>query len=283
VTTTPQATPKDDLPTKDFSELSCAIVCLRKWYARHWLNLVPLQASAAPNFGIWIHKALDEMYKNDWSIDAALEQWAKAQLLPDEKRTSAIGELILKAYHLEYVSQRMEVLHNEVQWFLPVSRRGWDFTLHGRIDRIVRRRDQIWCMDHKTTTRLGATYFEQFHPNLQVAFYTKAGFAYFDDIAGMIMDAIFVGKNRNFARDYVVLPKGELELQFAEGLEHAVEVLEMEKALKERPEEWRTICRRSMISEACSSWSGCEYRDLCRWDFAEPIIEAEFKVEPWLP
>jgi len=269
------------VPSKDFSELSCYIVCPRKWYARHWLDLVSNRKSAAPTFGIWIHRALDVMFKSGWDLEAALDEWNKAELATDSLRTSALGIAILKAYHLEYVSSGVESLHNEVQWVVPVSIDGFEFTLHGRIDRIVKQHGLVWCMDHKTTTRLGATYFEQYNPNLQVALYMNASQEYFGDINGMIIDAIFVGKNRNFQRDPVALPKGELDLQFAEGLEWARRVISTERALKEHPDQWRTICPRAMITEACSSWSGCEYRPLCRWNFHEAIVEAEFHKEPW--
>jgi len=273
----------DELPSKDFSEISSYVVCERKWYARHWLNLVPIEMSAAPAFGISMHKAWNEMYKSGWDLDAALAVWNAESFGPDSLRTQGLGETILRAYHSEYLTQPLKILHNEIQWFLPITRRGMTFTLHGRIDRIVEYQDRIWCMDHKTTTRLGATYFEQFNPNMQVAFYTKAGAEYFDDIAGMIIDAAFVGKQQRFQRDIIKVNPRELDMQFEEGLEWAVRVLRTEEALKACPEEWRTICPRAMISEACSSWAGCEYRSLCRWDFAQAIIDIEYKKEPWRP
>ncbi len=273
----------DSIPAKDFTEMSSFIVCRRKWYARHWLNLVPLEASSALQFGIGIHAALDVLYKSDWDLDAAVECWREQHILPDVKRTSGVGELLIREYHDVYINQDMEALHNEVRWTLPVEYKGYEFNLMGRIDRVIRQFKKIWIMDHKTTTRLGATYFEQFNPNFQVSIYTKAGLEYFGEIAGMMIDAMFVGKTQRFQRDIVTIHPDELERRYLECLEWVIMALDVEAKLREKPEEWRTICPRAMIPEACSSWSGCEYRDLCRWDFAQAIIDAEFKEDEWIP
>lgn len=268
---------------KDFTEVSSFIVCPRKWYARHWLNLVPLEASSAPQFGIGIHAAFDTLYKSNWDLDAALEVWKGHTLISDANRTRGVGELLIRGYYKEYLSQPLVALHNEVRWLLPIKHKGLEFSLCGRIDRVVKQFDKVWIMDHKTTSRLGAFYFEQFNPNLQVVFYTKAGKEYFGDIAGMIIDAVFVGKTQRFQRDVVTMNPKELEMRYAEGLEWIYRMLMVEQELAEKPDEWRTICPRAMVTECCSAWSGCEYKDLCRWDFAQAIIDAEFRVEEWKP
>ncbi len=99
-----------ELPDPEYERWKKSKVCRRKWYARHWLNLVPLEASSALQFGIAIHAALDVLYKSDWDLDAAITCWREQPLAPDVKRTSGVGELIIREYHDVYINQDMEAL-----------------------------------------------------------------------------------------------------------------------------------------------------------------------------
>jgi len=264
----------------DYIELCSFVLCKRKWYARHFLSIVPKAARPPLDFGIALHEALDVMYQTKFDLEAVLEKWHSLKFEADMKRTSMVGELMLKSYHTQYCEQNMEALHHEVIWELPFDH----FNLCGRMDRVVQWHDGLWIMDHKTSSRMGATYFEQFNPHMQVSMYLHAGRQYFgDDVRGFIADALFVGKTNKNQRDVVTIGEEELSQRMDEVLHHSYELVDTETSLKEKPAMWRTTCPRAMITETCSAWGCCEYRDLCRYGYKPKFIEAQFRKEVWTP
>lgn len=266
----------------DYTEMSTYILCPTKWYLRHYCNLVPKRQHAALPFGIAIHAALDAMYQNDFSLDAAMDEWSKAELVPDEKRTSGCGELILRAYHKYYLHQPLKPLHNEVVWELPLD--NLPITLCGRIDRVVQWGPTVYVMDHKTTSALGATFFEQFSPNAQIAMYIHAArnFGY-PDVNALIVDAIFVGKTQNFMRNIIGIVPRDLATMISEVTRWAESILQTEKELQAGVPR-SVACPRTMTPETCTfKWGRCPYRELCIWNYDPARIEADYREEPWIP
>jgi len=268
--------PKGSRDFLDYTELSSYVRCKRLWYYRHWMDIVPIRTPVALLFGQHIHAALNEMYENGFSLDAALDYWNKITLPSDTVRTKLLGERILSAYHEHYKNQQIKVLHSEVSWALPYA----DVVFGGRMDRIVSWYDDIYVMDHKTTTQLGSTYFNQYDPHFQLAIYVRAAKEYFPNTIGAMVDAIFVGKNQRFRRDVVEFTKTSyLESLFQDAVRHARDLLWTRRLLSKTDDP--SLCPRSCIPEACAAWGGCPYRELCRTDVDSRVLEVMYRKEEW--
>ena len=276
-------TTADGVRRVDFTELCSFILCKRKWYTRHILNLIPRTPRPPLSFGVALHEAWDTMYQTEFDFDAVMARWKELEFEEDVKRTKFTGELILKAYYKKYKDQcsYMKAIHHEVIWELPFNQ----LVLCGRMDRIVEWQGGLWVMDHKTTSRLGASYFEQYNPHAQVTMYLYAAQQYFgvEKVRGFIVDAAFVGKSNKNQRDIITMTQVEIDERMDEILTHAYELITVEKALEQKPEAWKTICPRAMITEACSAWGACEYRDLCRYGFDPKFMKTQFKEDFWTP
>lgn len=283
----PHLTKEDNLAI-DNTIISSLLTCKRKWFYRHFLGLVPRAASSAPHFGIWVHHALDIMYKSGWDLDTALEEWNKAELPPDLIRTKERGFEILKKYHSHYKGYPWEHLQGEATWEIVPNVDISGITLYGRIDRIVRWQGSIWIVDHKTTSRLGPQYFDSFDPNFQPVLYITAARELYENVSGMVIDAIFVGKSaprksRQFVRKPIIYSDERLGSLFTEAMAHVAEIKNITHSLIDRPDLWRYICPRCAHQTACGAWGGCEYRPLCRTECNRNILEAEYRVQPWTP
>ena len=153
-----------------------------------------------------------------------------------------------------------------------------NYTLCGHLDKVVHFNDDLFVLDHKTTTTTPAsTYFEKYDTDNQMTLYTLAGQIVLNaPIKGVIVDAIqvAVGFSR-FTRGITYRTQDQLD----EWLDHT--------------KEWLAYAERCasegfwpMNDTSCDKYGGCEFRGVCgrspnvrqRW------LEAEFrKEEPWNP
>lgn len=279
----------------DNTQISDFLSCPRKWFARHFLGLVPTAKRSAPQFGIAIHAALDAWYKADRDQKVMLDEWSKQDLPTDPIRTRGRGALILAAYHEKYKAYPLKHLHGEMSWnSLPQIEQMNDVLFYGRIDRLVEWSGEIWLMDHKTTSRLGPTYADQFIPCYQPVLYIAAARVLYPKCTGMLIDAIFTGSTAprpekkdgsspQFRRFIVKYPDRVLYSLLDEALIWARRISQTDEMLHTRPDLWHLTCPRAAHPGACTQWGCCDYRDLCRCDFDPRIALGSYKVEPWNP
>lgn len=194
--------------THDNTMMTAFEKCPRLYYLQYVRNLVPVGRSAALDFGSLFHLGLSIWYAHfnlpdsnrDLALLAAIEAMSKADFeeIEGEFRTRERCILMLAEY-ADYYGW----LEKTQGWNLKVilSETGFDtvdengLPWGGKIDLAVEWRNQLWILDHKTTSRFGGDYYDQYVPDTQTCGYAKyAGILAGRKVAGVIMNVIVVHK-----------------------------------------------------------------------------------------
>lgn len=129
------------------------------------------------------------------------------------------------------------------------------YLLSGHLDRVVSFQDQLFVMDHKTTTSTpGDYYFDQYAPNNQMTLYTLASRVILDSpVKGVIINAaqLLVDSSR-FVRG--------LTYRTSDQLQEWVADLHSWFALAEG---YATANYWPMNDTACDKFGGCRFRHIC--------------------
>lgn len=270
----------------DYTAISTFTSCPYKYYLRHVLGLVGIRAPIAANFGRVIHLCLDEWYKS-FSLDKAIAvlraNWKDDP--EDQKRTIAVGEKILKLYDEKYKDPPFKVLDSELAFEIPIPETP--YKLMGRIDKIIEWHGKVGIMDHKTTSMLGATYFNKIKPSGQFTGYAYAGRALGYPISFVLLDAILVAKGllvpAQMAR-LTPLARDESAVTQDDVHDYLTALISTIGRLYEcyRKSEWPKV---GMFNESCSDFIECPYRKICKEDanIREAIVISDYKVEHWDP
>lgn len=165
----------------------------------------------------------------------------------------------------------------------------------GKIDRIIEINGLYYVEDHKTTSQLGAQYFQQYDPNNQMM-----GYAWLAQkltglrIAGVRINALGVLKTQTkLAREIVSFSKERLE-EWAENYNAWVDRLEKSYAtMEERATIEHEKIREGLLLSAfphnfmaCSGKYGmCQYASVCAFQPARRnyVLETEFSLKEWDP
>lgn len=276
--------------TFDYTALSTFLTCRRKYDLRMNKGYVRKVELKPVHFGKAIHNALDWWYV-DHDVAKAIDVF-KANFTEnieiDDKRTNRMGEWILTSYDKQYKDQPWELVKSELTFSIPLSPK-MDFV--GRIDKIIKWNNCMWVVDHKTTSLLGASYFNMAEPNMQFVGYAYAAKKLGYDIRGVIVDAILVAKgllpsdattgtrkNPNltpFAR-YDVYYKQE---HFDEWVSNVTHTREDIRACDEGVGAWYPNF------EACTHFGECMYRRVCKEDIEirKRILEMDYEIDMWDP
>lgn len=143
--------------------------------------------------------------------------------------------------------------------------------LAGHLDRLCTFASDNYVMDQKTTgATLGAYYFNQYSPDMQMSLYTFAGKAIFGiPVKGVIIDAaqIAVGFTR-FERGFTF----RTEAQLTEWYDNTMELIELTQA-QTRENHF------PMRLSSCGNYGGCEFRGVCSRspDVRKNFLAADFK------
>jgi hypothetical protein len=155
---------------------------------------------------------------------------------------------------------------------IPLSQ---PYLLCGHLDRVVSFNDDLFVMDHKTTTRTPSDwYFKQFEPNNQMTLYTLAGQVIFNaPIKGVIIDsAQIMIEGSRFVRSFTYRTKDQID-------EWLVDL----KVLLAKAEEYALAGYWPMNDTACVM---CEFREICSKSpqVREKFLASEFvQGEPLNP
>lgn len=153
---------------------------------------------------------------------------------------------------------------------------GEEFSMFGKIDRIVQFGADKFIMDRKTTSgSLGHYYFNQYAPHNQMSLYITMGMiAGLDTVKGAIIDAVqlAVGFAR-FARHLTYRTKGSMEEWLRDALGW---IRQAERYANEGY--W------PQNDTACDKYGGCQFRDICKADpsVRELYLRSDFeqRTEP---
>lgn len=267
----------------DYTMLSTYMRCPKRYYYRMVRNLVGKVKPLAPEFGKWIHKALDVWFV-ERDMDKAIQVFKNNYVGSDsdQKRTVPVGEKLLRLYAEKYAHEGFTILESEKEFCvdLPTGDK-----LIGRIDKIIEWDNVIYVMDHKTTSRLGYEFFYKIKPNMQFDGYIYAARKMgYTACNGVLLDALLVAKGllvpsqlsrlTPLARDLSTRSDEELQLY----IDNVSMILNSVKNSYET-EKW------IMNTEGCCDFIECPYRKICKEekDIQERIISMDYTEDKWDP
>lgn len=260
----------------DSSKLKCYLECPRRFYWRYVRHLVPLHEQAALSFGAAIHDALFIWHqKND--LDAAIEAFHNSwdDLEGQTLRSHEKGEELLIRYARRYPPNREPfkfVGGLEVKVQIQIN----GITYGGRIDGIVEWGGMNLILDHKTATRMGPKYFNQFRPDLQMTGYAfMASQLMQKTMHGIVINVLyFTTKTYDFFREISSREPFEYQefVQIVTSVANEILSLDWDERRSWRPN-WTS----------CGDWGGCDYRELCLCEDPESLADTMYRYEVWHP
>jgi hypothetical protein len=260
--------------------------CEKKYYWRIVRGLVLKEPkSLAPFFGIAIHAALEEWYRNrkdDEAIKAFASEYVKwFDPKHDEERTPENGLVILKEYFNRYREDYLEVDKELIE--VGASAEVWpgEVIYQGRIDLISKWNGETVIVDHKTSA-YPTSGFMVLKPNNQFTGYVWLA----REITGLDIKTVVVNmigtkikKRLKEGEEAVVLMRDMTTREEKDFKEFQKGLLITVKRIKRCEEfnEW------PMRTHSCPSFQGCEYLDLCRGsDEAIPhLIKTFYQERKW--
>ena len=154
------------------------------------------------DFGDKLHRALEHWYKTN-DREASLKVFADSMEdidYVDEKRNRSRGLIILEDYFERYpVEQFVPIINGEshqaeLTFAIPLGPEVPGVMATGKIDLIMRQPGLGICaVDHKTTSEMGEGFWRMIKPNRQFSCYIWAARQYFENVYGLMVNAIFVG------------------------------------------------------------------------------------------
>jgi len=149
------------------------------------------------------------------------------------------------------------------------------YILCGHLDRVVRFQDELFVLDHKTTTTTPSDYyFAGFSPNNQMTLYSFAGQVVLDTtIRGVIVEAaqICLEKPNKFVRQ-PTYRNDEVIDEWLNDLEYHLNAAEAYAAAGHWP----------MNDTACGNYGGCRFREVCSQParVRDTVLRADFVQLP---
>lgn len=241
---------------------------------------------AALNFGGGIHAGLEVRYKSPEAVSfctpvtyseqcSALMSYLETHPIgEDEFRTPTFGADVLRAYNQNCTSEPFTVLLDasgapmvELAFAVPIGEvAGIPCVWSGKVDVAISWEGRYWVLDHKTTSILGGTYFNQFYNSNQMIGYCWAlEHVLGQQVAGALINVLAIrrptktGKSIEFVRQRFEYPRSRIEewqgntLSIIENFFH-----ECEKPLENESE------RFPMHTQWCIGKFGqCQYFDVC--------------------
>lgn len=287
-------TSKLDKPWFDASKINEFRSCPQKFYNRYVKGLTTEDTSYHLDFGIGIHKALEHFYlgtffdeieyNSPYSKSGKLLRGFVAFLecFPQHKeqgyKTRISGLELLAAYAKKYQNESFDILDVERSFLLDMD----TFYYVGRMDLVIRENNRTMPQDHKTTSRFGPQFEQQFKIDTQITGYITAVRRLIDERCNSgVINALRVTKtidiNESFLRKMTSRAEWELEQWEYELRETANQIIELTKNPNGL---W------ARDGQRCYDYnSPCPFYTLCLThpNGRQAIEDANFKVEHWEP
>lgn len=284
----------------DATTITLGEECLRKYYYRIKRGLQPKSVSVHLKFGGIFATALEHYYKYHLGAGMSIE----------DATLKVVEEALIDSYgyDFDHPKKTRANLIRTIIWYLaefgdehdkpfktwvdsegkPAVERSFQFDLGdyiicGHLDRVVQFGGDLYVADNKTTGgSVGANYFAQYDPDIQMSTYTLAGKIIFKTpIRGVIIDAAEIGVGfSRFTRGFTLRSAGKLE-EYLANTTYTIERVNDANRSGFYPMN-RTSCTKYSDKEG---WGGCPYRKLCSVEpsLRENFIKADFDVREWNP
>lgn len=296
----------------DNTRVSAYRRCPRFFMLRHIFHWTSSRTSIALANGSGWHAAMDVIW-NKGTIEEAVDAWTTCMLeenfdvssdsLHDmnfnSMYTREVTRTRLKNYvsHYKNMLNSVKVISTEQPFAVPLNQEGIYYV--GRFDKIIEdQRKAIRIIEHKTSSSykkngpFKQTFIDSFSPNSQIDGYLYAGsLLYGDKFRGIFVDAALIHKE--VYNGFTMIPiekKFEMVDAWLHETKHWVDEIRYQYGSLTSSKEYYaslpflTIFPRR--TEECSSYSGCIFRDICRY-VANPMkLEGPpegFIVKKWSP
>lgn len=174
-------TPAKNLLT--YSALNTFRNCPRKYKHRYVDYLRPRQRPEALSLGSVIHGAIELWYLSStdanrlWRVLDYIDEQFPDRVGDDvEKAHWHLARAMITSYAARYADEDFLVVELEKSFTGPIrnpdtGRPSQTFMIAGKADAIVRRRDGLYLMEHKTAASIDANYLEKLWTDTQIALY----------------------------------------------------------------------------------------------------------------
>ena len=274
----------------DYTTISSFQTCRKKYYWEHIRNLRPRVKEAPLTFGITIHEALDEYYKHadkEKGVLCAVEKFKSIYKTPEgeELRTVENGEKMLMWYFVKYKNEPFKVKGKPETGFVFFI---GDVLFGGRLDLPVEWDGQLWIMEHKTTTRLTSSYFDQFELDKQPTGYIIALEEFTGQkCAGAIINAMEpwndvkrVTSATKQPEDHFLRKPLTRSTELKERFKYNIQAIVRDIKWCEQHGEFQEAEKK----EVCYYYNRpCAYLQLCLYGENKRVIERDYTEEKWEP
>ena len=274
----------------DNSTISCFQTCRRKYYWQYVRHLRPAVKGTPLIFGSAIHDALDCYYKSEdreKSIVDAVKLFKESYTTPegDMLRTVENGVKLLSWYSVKYKNEPFKVHGKPEEGFVFFI---GDILYGGRLDLPVVWDDQLWIMEHKTTTRLGASYFDQFELDKQITGYIIALEEYSGrKCSGAIINVLEPWKEVKRVTAKTKQPEDHFLRKPITKSQHLKDRFRYNVQAIVRDIKWceeNNEFQEAEKKEACFYYNrNCPFLQLCQYGENERVIKRDYVVEKWEP
>ena len=292
----------DNWEIVDASKLSDFVKCPRKYFWRHTLGW----ESTAPNnhliFGTSWHKAQEHILRNGYdAVDEALIVFLadyRETFSPDTdelfgNKTPSKADDALRGYVDYYRGDldEWEVLHTEIAGSVLITE---DHLMHFRMDSVLREREgerKYLSLDHKTGSRKGRTWTDQFILSIAAGLYTHVLYCLYppEEVKGMQYRGTFFYKSKPAEFEDVPCWKGMSQMQqWLWGTVYWYNLLKSNyELLSEATKDDQVLMAFPQNPEYCTQYFGCPYHDFCT-AWSNPLTRCEeppmgFQIRFWNP
>jgi hypothetical protein len=270
----------------DYTMLDTFQTCRKKYYYSFVRGLDSKRKSSALSFGTAIHSALDTYYfEND--ISKAITKFRETFTSQEDEvlRNVDNGVKLLENYPKVYPTEIFKVLGKPEKGFvLPIG----DILYGGRIDLPIEIDGQVWVMEHKTTSRITGSYFDQFDLDKQITGYILGT----EEFTGRTCVGCMINvlepwkelikptaKSKGVQDHYLRCPKTRTPYakeRFRLNVQRIVRDIEW----CEKNDEWYEAEKK----DVCFHYNyNCPFKTLCQFGEDEQFIKNEFNVREWKP
>jgi hypothetical protein len=279
--------------THDNTMMSALDYCNRRYGLAHVRCKRPMGSSAALKFGGLMHIGLDNYYKrlaagDSWQFahNAALDSMADQEYEDpfEDYRTKGRALLVMSAYANERGFDEELTTHMTETPFDITDADG--FRWGGIMDWLGDYNTDVWPMDHKTTSRFGAYYFDDFKRDPQMIGYTYAGgLLRGAPVPGVLINVIAVRKrDHEFARRPMHYPQwliDEWKVKMVQQYERAEHIREL---VEKNPESvWQPTAVNPNLYNCIGKYGRCPFFDVCesRPENRERVLRIEYETHEW--
>ena len=286
----------------DSSKIQEFLSCPRKYFYRYILGWEIDQPNVHLVFGEGWHRAMEVLLHEGYTTEAIQHAFEKFNnhyrehftQIEDASNFPKSPESVVPAL-VDYITKyaddltKYEVMYTEIAGTVPVSDSR---VLHFRLDSVLKGDKGIFSREHKTGSRLGATWTGQWDIKVQMGTYLHVLYSMYnpDEVVGLEINGVIFYKSRsNEYIRYNVRTSGNMMKAWLWEVNHFLDMrdwnlqeLEASKvsddvmaAFPRNPESCTKYMRLCKFHDFCTAWANPLQRcDQCPFDF---------KVEYWNP